>query len=196
MSPHEAANILSLLKSLQQDMAEVRDCITALELNDRYMTRIEQHLRLLLPPDIPVTNQSSDMLIDAPVISNSTVTLVSFRPTALPVQTSLNLLSPDFTPSRPVRAPLSAPVVLPETSSPSSTSQTAPSPTQTYNLTLQDSLFSSISPTPSPRNAFNISSFNINGLKTFSHNKIELLNDFFSFKHISFGDVIDTHLHP
>ncbi|GBB99261.1 hypothetical protein RclHR1_34620002 [Rhizophagus clarus] len=131
MSPHEAANILSLLKSLQQDMAEVRDCITALELNDRYMTRIEQHLRLLLPPDIPVTNQSSDMLIDAPVISNSTVTLVSFRPTALPVQTSLNLLSPDFTPSRPVRAPLSAPVVLPETSSPSSTSQTAPSPTQT-----------------------------------------------------------------
>ncbi|GBC05505.1 hypothetical protein RclHR1_06260011 [Rhizophagus clarus] len=40
-SPHEAANILSLLKSLQQDMAEVRDRITALELNDRHMTRIE-----------------------------------------------------------------------------------------------------------------------------------------------------------
>ncbi|GBB86434.1 hypothetical protein RclHR1_12880004 [Rhizophagus clarus] len=34
MSPPEAANILSLLKSLQQDMAEVCDRITALELND------------------------------------------------------------------------------------------------------------------------------------------------------------------
>ncbi|GBB98577.1 hypothetical protein RclHR1_32690004, partial [Rhizophagus clarus] len=41
MSPHEAANILSLLKSLQQDMADVRDRITALELNDRRMTRIK-----------------------------------------------------------------------------------------------------------------------------------------------------------
>ncbi|GBB85658.1 hypothetical protein RclHR1_12140007 [Rhizophagus clarus] len=53
MSPHEAANILSLLKSLQQDMADVRDRITALELNDRRMTRIEQHLGLLPRPDIP-----------------------------------------------------------------------------------------------------------------------------------------------
>ncbi|GBB87300.1 hypothetical protein RclHR1_13730010 [Rhizophagus clarus] len=41
MSPHEAANILSLLKSLQQDMAEVCDRITAIELNDRRMTHIE-----------------------------------------------------------------------------------------------------------------------------------------------------------
>ncbi|GET00262.1 hypothetical protein RCL_jg3187.t1 [Rhizophagus clarus] len=124
MSPQEAANILSLLKSLQLDMAEVRDHITALEFNDRRMTRIEQHLGLLPPPDVPATNQSSDMLIDAPVISNSTAALVSSRPTASPVQTSLNLLSPDFTPSRPIRAPLSAPVVLSEISSPSSTSQT------------------------------------------------------------------------
>ncbi|GBB94896.1 hypothetical protein RclHR1_24350004 [Rhizophagus clarus] len=131
MSPQEAANILSLLKSLQLDMAEVRDHITALEFNDRRMTRIEQHLGLLPPPDVPATNQSSDMLIDAPVISNSTAALVSSRPTASPVQTSLNLLSPDFTPSRPIRAPLSAPVVLSEISSPSSTSQTVSSPTQT-----------------------------------------------------------------
>ncbi|GBB85657.1 hypothetical protein RclHR1_12140006 [Rhizophagus clarus] len=64
-----------------------------------------------------------------------------------------------------------------------------PNPLDIDNLSLQDSLSSSISPTPSPRNAFNISSFNINGLKTFSHNKIELLNDFFSLKHISFGHV-------
>ncbi|GBB84203.1 hypothetical protein RclHR1_10820009 [Rhizophagus clarus] len=121
MSPHEAANILSLLKSLQQDMAEVRDCIITLELNDRRMTRIEQHLRLLSPPDIPATNQSSDMLIDALAISNFTVTLVSSRPTASPVQTPLNPLSPDFTLSRPVKAPLSALIDLSEISSPSST---------------------------------------------------------------------------
>ncbi|GBB87076.1 hypothetical protein RclHR1_13540003 [Rhizophagus clarus] len=126
-----AANILSLLKSLQHDMAEVCDRITALELNDRCITRIEQHLGLLPPPDIPATNQFSDMLIDAPVISNSTVALVSSRPTASPVQTSLNPFSPGFTPSRPVRAPHSAPIDLPEISSPSSTSQPVPSPTQT-----------------------------------------------------------------
>ncbi|GBB95604.1 hypothetical protein RclHR1_25730004 [Rhizophagus clarus] len=132
MSPHEAANILSLLKSLQQDMAEVCDSITALELNDRCMTRIEQHLRLLPPPDIPATNLSSDMLIDALNIPNPTVTLVSSsRPTASPVQTPLNPLSPGFTPSRPVRTPLSAPIDIPEISSPSSTSHAVPSPTQT-----------------------------------------------------------------
>ncbi|GET03894.1 hypothetical protein GLOIN_2v1786555 [Rhizophagus clarus] len=64
------------------------------------------------------------------------------------------------------------------------------------DLTLQDSLFSSVSPSFSPCNSFNISSLNINGLKMFSQNKIELLNDFFSLKHISFGGVVDTHIHP
>ncbi|GES93248.1 hypothetical protein RCL_jg1293.t1 [Rhizophagus clarus] len=123
MSSDEATNILSLLKSLQQDMAEVRDCITALELNDQRMTRIEQHLGLLPISDIPATVQSSDMLIDAPVISNPTVTLVSSRPAASPVQSSpLNPLSPDFAPSRPVRARLSAPTNISESSSPPSTS--------------------------------------------------------------------------
>ncbi|GBB96241.1 hypothetical protein RclHR1_27090002 [Rhizophagus clarus] len=131
MSPHEAANILSLLKFLQHDMAEVCDCITALELNDRCMTRIEQHLRLLPPPDILATNQSSDMLVDALALPNPTVALVSSRPTAMPVQTPLNPLSPGFTPSRLVRAPLSAPINLPEISSPSSTSQADSSSTQT-----------------------------------------------------------------
>ncbi|GBB93742.1 hypothetical protein RclHR1_22230003 [Rhizophagus clarus] len=243
MSPHETANILSLLKSLQQDMADVRDHITALELNDRRMTRIEQHLGLLPPPDIPATNQISDMLVDAPAIPDSTVKQVSSRPTASPIQTTLNPLSPGFIPSRPVRAPISAPVDIPDISSLSSTSHMAPSSTQTYdeiqainakhlaienkldmlansissfirsiasssfssdsantadidNLTLQDSLFSSTSPSLFPCNSFNISSLNINGLKMFSQNKIELLNDFFSLKHISFGGVVDTHLHP
>ncbi|GBC01947.1 hypothetical protein RclHR1_00440013 [Rhizophagus clarus] len=131
MSPHKAANILSLLKSLQQNMAEVRNHITVLELNDRCMTCIEQHLGLLPPPDIPATNQSSDMLIDAPAISDSTDALVFSRPTASPVQTPLNPLFPGFTPSRPVRAPLSAPINLSNTSSPSSTSQAVPFSTQT-----------------------------------------------------------------
>ncbi|GBB98575.1 hypothetical protein RclHR1_32690002 [Rhizophagus clarus] len=71
-----------------------------------------------------------------------------------------------------------------------------PNPIDIDDLTLQDSLFSSTSPSPSACNSFNISSLNINGLKMFSQNKIELLNDFFSLKHISFGGVIDTHIHP
>ncbi|GBB96240.1 hypothetical protein RclHR1_27090001 [Rhizophagus clarus] len=71
-----------------------------------------------------------------------------------------------------------------------------PNPLDIDNLSLQDSLFSSTFPTPSSHNSFNISSFNINGLKMFSHNKIELLNDFFLLKHISFGGVVNTHLHP
>ena len=90
MSPHEAANILSLLKSLQQDMADVRDRITALELNDRRMSRIEQHLGLLPPPDISTTRQTSEMLIDAPVIPTPTVKQVSPRPAVSPVQKTLN----------------------------------------------------------------------------------------------------------
>ncbi|GBB99311.1 hypothetical protein RclHR1_34830001 [Rhizophagus clarus] len=133
MSSHEAANILSLLKSLQQDMADVRDRITALELNDRCMTRIEQHLSLLPPPDIPATNLTSDMLVDAPVIPDSTVKQVPSRPAALPVQTTLNPLSPSFIPSRPVRAPISAPVAIPDISSLSSSSHIAPSSTQTHD---------------------------------------------------------------
>ncbi|GBC05504.1 hypothetical protein RclHR1_06260010 [Rhizophagus clarus] len=200
------------------------------------------------------------MLIDALAMSDSTVALVFSQPAISPVQTPLNPLSPGFTPSRPVRAPLSAPIDLSDISSPSSISHVVPSFTQTRdeiqainakhsaiknkldmlansissfigsitssssssnsantannnfnydsfvrnppntldvdNLSLQDSLFSSTYPTLSPRNSFNILSFNINGLKMFSHNKIELLNDFFSLKNISFGGVVDTHLHP
>ncbi|GBB95349.1 hypothetical protein RclHR1_25130001 [Rhizophagus clarus] len=70
-------------------MAEVCDRITALELNDRRMTRIEQHLGLLPPPDIPATNQTSDMLIDAPAISDSTATL-------LELPSPLLLISPEI----------------------------------------------------------------------------------------------------
>ncbi|GBB94490.1 hypothetical protein RclHR1_23660002 [Rhizophagus clarus] len=133
VSPHEAANILSLLKSLQQDMAEVRDRITALELNDRRMSRIEQHLGLLPPPDILTANQTSEMLIDAPALPAPTVKQVPPRSAVSPVQETLNPLSPGFVPSRPVRAPISAPVDISVISSLSPTSHMAPPSSQTHD---------------------------------------------------------------
>ncbi|GBB90682.1 hypothetical protein RclHR1_17710004 [Rhizophagus clarus] len=71
-----------------------------------------------------------------------------------------------------------------------------PNPIDIENLTLQDSLFSSQCISPLPPNSFNISSLNINGLKTHSQSKIEQLHNFFSLKQIFFGGVVDTHLHP
>ncbi|GBB96142.1 hypothetical protein RclHR1_26930003 [Rhizophagus clarus] len=71
-----------------------------------------------------------------------------------------------------------------------------PNPIDIENFFLQESLFSTNSLTPPPFNFFNISSFNINSLKMYSQNKIELLNNFLSLKQIYFGGVIDTHLHP
>ncbi|GBB87392.1 hypothetical protein RclHR1_13860004 [Rhizophagus clarus] len=97
------------------------------------MIRIEQHLGLLPPPDIPSINPTSAMLVDAPAIPDSTVKLVSPRPAASPVQMTLNPLSPGFIPSQPVRAPISAPVDILDTSSLSSTSHMAPFSTQTHD---------------------------------------------------------------
>ncbi|GES74209.1 hypothetical protein RCL_jg4597.t1 [Rhizophagus clarus] len=75
------------------------------------------------------------MLIDAPstsdATSTSTVALVLPRPITSPVPTRLNLLSPGFTPSRPLSTPLSAPIVHSEISSSSPTSHAVPSSTQT-----------------------------------------------------------------
>ncbi|GBB83929.1 hypothetical protein RclHR1_10590011 [Rhizophagus clarus] len=71
-----------------------------------------------------------------------------------------------------------------------------PNPVDIENLSLPDSLFSTNSLSPPLFNSFTISSFNINGLKMHPHNKIELLNNFFSLKQISFGGVVDTYLHP
>ncbi|GBB85361.1 hypothetical protein RclHR1_11900011 [Rhizophagus clarus] len=70
-----------------------------------------------------------------------------------------------------------------------------PNPIDIENLSLQDSLFSFKCTSPLSPNSFNLSSLNINGLKTHSQNKIEQLHNFFSLKQISFGGVIDTHLH-
>ncbi|GBB86317.1 hypothetical protein RclHR1_12740003 [Rhizophagus clarus] len=135
ISPHEAANILSLLKALQQDMAEVRNRITALELNDRRMICIEQHLGLLFPPVIPANNQASDMLIDPPANTTPIVTQVSSQPAALTAQKPLNSLLPSFIPSRPDKTPISASstVAIPTSSSSSSTPNMVSSPTQTHD---------------------------------------------------------------
>jgi hypothetical protein len=45
-------------------------------------------------------------------------------------------------------------------------------------------------------NAFNISSFNVNGLKMQGPTKMEQISSFFSLKNISFGGIVDTHLSP
>ncbi|CAB4446324.1 unnamed protein product [Rhizophagus irregularis] len=67
-----------------------------------------------------------------------------------------------------------------------------------FNDPLSDTLFSNTSfDSPIP-NSFNISSFNVNGLKTPGQGafKIDQISSFFSQKHISFGGIVDTHLSP
>ncbi|GET01725.1 hypothetical protein RCL_jg7582.t1 [Rhizophagus clarus] len=116
-------------------MAEVRNRITALELNDRRMICIEQHLGLLFPPVIPANNQASDMLIDPPANTTPIVTQVSSQPAALTAQKPLNSLLPSFIPSRPDKTPISASstVAIPTSSSSSSTPNMVSSPTQTHD---------------------------------------------------------------
>ncbi|GBC10796.1 hypothetical protein RclHR1_09910005 [Rhizophagus clarus] len=96
-SQRDACEILSLLKALQQDMADVRDRITALELNDQRMTRIEQHIGLQLMSFVPNTTQSSDMNINQPNVSKSSAMHDSLH--VIPPSRPLNPLLPDFVPS-------------------------------------------------------------------------------------------------
>ncbi|GBB94227.1 hypothetical protein RclHR1_23140001 [Rhizophagus clarus] len=253
LSPQDASEILSLLKALQQDMADVRDRITALELNDQHMTRIERHIGLQPLSSVPPTApQSSDMNIDQSDVSRPS--LAQDSPLIHVTFTPSQPLLPDFVPSTSYVVPAntsssavvtpSAPILSPKhasaeiqainekhsaieskmdmlvasigsfigsinTSTTSNLADTAnnnfnydsfvhnpPNPVDIENISLQDSLFSSVSLSPPLSNSFNISSFNINGLKMHSQNKIEQLNNFFSLKHISFGGVVDTHLHP
>src|ERR1041384_5572294 len=70
-------------------------------------------------------------------------------------------------------------------------------PIDINNFSLNESLFSSSNNhPPSLNNSFNISSFNVNGLKMYGPTKMEQINSFFSLKHISFGGIVDTHLSP
>ncbi|GBB99510.1 hypothetical protein RclHR1_35410002 [Rhizophagus clarus] len=98
LSPQDASEILSLLKALQQDMADVRDRITALELNDQRMTRIERHIGLHPLPSVqPTATHSSDMNIDQPDVSRPP--LAQESPLIVPHSRPLNPLLPDFVPS-------------------------------------------------------------------------------------------------
>ncbi|PKY31319.1 DNase I-like protein [Rhizophagus irregularis] len=67
-----------------------------------------------------------------------------------------------------------------------------------FNDPLSDTLFSSSSSTSPIPNSFNISSFNVNGLKTPGQGsfKMDQISSFFSRNHISFGGIVDTHLSP
>ncbi|EXX65127.1 hypothetical protein RirG_136250 [Rhizophagus irregularis DAOM 197198w] len=67
-----------------------------------------------------------------------------------------------------------------------------------FNDALSDTLFSSSFSTSPIPNSFNISSFNVNSLKTPGQGsfKIDQISSFFSQNHISFGGIVDTHLLP
>ncbi|GES74009.1 hypothetical protein RCL_jg4409.t1 [Rhizophagus clarus] len=105
LSQQDACEILSLLKALQQDMADVRDRITALELNDQRMTRIEHHIGLQPLSSVPNNTQSSDMNIDQPTVSKSSAMHDSLH--VIPPSRPLNPLLPDFVPSTSHVAPVS-----------------------------------------------------------------------------------------
>ncbi|GET62256.1 hypothetical protein GLOIN_2v1786555 [Rhizophagus irregularis DAOM 181602=DAOM 197198] len=68
-----------------------------------------------------------------------------------------------------------------------------PNPVDTYKFSEHESLFTTLNSSPIP-NSFNISSFNVNGLRHNSQVKIEQISNFFNLKHISFGGIVDTHL--
>ncbi|GBC47762.2 RNA-directed DNA polymerase from mobile element jockey-like isoform X1 [Rhizophagus irregularis DAOM 181602=DAOM 197198] len=70
-----------------------------------------------------------------------------------------------------------------------------PNPIDTYIFSEHESLFTTPNSSPIP-NSFNISSFNVNGLRHNSQVKIEQISNFFNLKHISFGGIVDTHLSP
>ncbi|CAB4403200.1 unnamed protein product [Rhizophagus irregularis] len=71
-----------------------------------------------------------------------------------------------------------------------------PNPNNIQDSILKESLFSSSSSPIPLSNSFNISSFNVNGLKMYGQTKIEQISTFFSLKHISFCGIVDTHLPP
>ncbi|GBC13571.2 RNA-directed DNA polymerase from mobile element jockey-like [Rhizophagus irregularis DAOM 181602=DAOM 197198] len=61
-----------------------------------------------------------------------------------------------------------------------------PNSVDIYNFSAHESLFTTLNVSPIP-NSFNISSFNVNGLRHNSQVKIEQISNFFNLKHISFG---------
>ncbi|PKY62369.1 hypothetical protein RhiirA4_488743, partial [Rhizophagus irregularis] len=200
--------ILSILKSLQEDMANVRARVHALELVDHRMSRLEERVFGHKQDDIPAPDpsDSSGMLIDDHSHTPPN-TIQSDRPTS-----SMSLSGP----ARP--APL---VPIPRTTITTTTIpipefadeaainkehydtfvRNPPNPVDLDNIfndSLSDTLFSNISSNSPIPNSFNISSFNVNGLKTPGQGafKIDQISSFFAQKHISIGGIVDTHLSP
>ena len=71
-----------------------------------------------------------------------------------------------------------------------------PNPVPISDSSIDESLFSSGSLSSLFSISFNISSFNVNGLKMQGPLKIEQISTFFSMKQITFGGIVDTHLSP
>ncbi|GET57940.1 RNA-directed DNA polymerase from mobile element jockey-like [Rhizophagus irregularis DAOM 181602=DAOM 197198] len=65
--------------------------------------------------------------------------------------------------------------------------QNPPNLDEATKIFSHESLFSSFSNTSPIPNSFNISSFNVNGLKMYGQTKLEEISTFFSLKHISFS---------
>ncbi|PKK59578.1 hypothetical protein RhiirC2_794654 [Rhizophagus irregularis] len=67
-----------------------------------------------------------------------------------------------------------------------------------FNDPLSDTLFFFSTPISPISNSFNISSFNVNGLKSPGQGsfKMDQISSFFFQNHISFGGIVDTHLSP
>ncbi|GET53051.1 hypothetical protein GLOIN_2v1766278 [Rhizophagus irregularis DAOM 181602=DAOM 197198] len=105
LSPDDANNILNLLRELQCEVANFHKRISALELADQRMTRIESHLGL---DPLPIPNEPEPDLMqeDAPV-TQVPLNILSSAKSSLPPKSILTRPSPTFT-------------IVPDTSPPSS----------------------------------------------------------------------------
>ncbi|GET50314.1 hypothetical protein GLOIN_2v1766278 [Rhizophagus irregularis DAOM 181602=DAOM 197198] len=95
LSPDDANNILNLLRELQCEVANFHKRISALELADQRMTRIESHLGL---DPLPVPNEPEPDLMqeDAPV-THVPLNIQSSAKSSLPPKSILTRPSPTFT---------------------------------------------------------------------------------------------------
>ncbi|GET51094.1 hypothetical protein GLOIN_2v1766278 [Rhizophagus irregularis DAOM 181602=DAOM 197198] len=105
LSSDDANNILNLLRELQCEVANFHKRISALELADQRMTRIESHLGL---DPLPLPNEPEPDLMqeDAPV-THVLLNILSSAKSSLPSKSILTRPSPTFT-------------IVPDTSPPSS----------------------------------------------------------------------------
>ncbi|GBC29264.2 hypothetical protein GLOIN_2v1766278 [Rhizophagus irregularis DAOM 181602=DAOM 197198] len=105
LSPDDANNILNLLRELQCEVANFHKRISALELADQRMTRIESHLGL---DPLPIPNEPEpDLMQDDAPVTHVPLNILSSAKSSLPPKSILTRPSPTFT-------------IVPDTSPPSS----------------------------------------------------------------------------